>query len=387
MAVMDYRTSKEEIRDGLRRNSYGGGERTEKLEIQVEDNKREQVDVEVSERMYEESELDSMFEACVVRIEKEMLGENESLDYVTKDLNLMKTLQGEPVEIEWSLNHYEVLNIYGEIRSEELTEKGKEVLLEATITYTENPERQTQYQCMAMVYPEKLSGKEQMIAKIQEEIKKRDANLRTKKTLELPDNVDGKKIYYYRQTDNRGWIIILIAILAGILFYIQEIQNQGQEIKKRQQQMMEDYPEIVNKMALFLGAGMNVKRSWRKIVEDYEAEKDTWGMRYAYEEMKITCREMESGRTEAESYERFGRRCHGQEYIRFGALLSQNIRKGTKGLTQILKMEAVQAFENRKMRAKKLGEEAGTKLLIPMFIMFTVVLIMVIVPAFLSMQI
>ena len=110
-------------------------------------------------------------------------------------------------------------------------------------------------------------------------------------------------------------------------------------------------------------------------------------MRYAYEEMKITCREMESGIMQAESYERFGRRCHGQEYIRFGALLSQNIRKGTKGITQILKMEAVQAFENRKMRAKKLGEEAGTRLLIPMFIMFTVVLIMVIVPAFLSMQI
>lgn len=384
---MDYRTSKEEISDGLVRNSYGGGERTEKLEIQVEGNKREQVDVEVSERMYEESELDSMFEACIVRIEKEMLGENESLDYVTKDLNLMKTLQGEPVEIEWSLDHYEVLNIYGEIRSEELTEEGKEVLLEATITYTENPERQTQYQCMAVVYPEKLSGKEQMISKIQEEIQKTDMNSQTEETIKLPKTVDGKKIYYYKQTDNRGMVVILIAILAGILFYIQEIQNQGQEIKKRQQQMMEDYPEIVNKMALFLGAGMNVKRSWRKIVEDYEAEKHIWGMRYAYEEMKITCREMESGITEAESYERFGRRCHGQEYIRFGALLSQNIRKGTKGLTQILKMEAVQAFENRKMRAKKLGEEAGTKLLIPMFIMFTVVLIMVIVPAFLSMQI
>ena len=53
----------------------------------------------------------------------------------------------------------------------------------------------------------------------------------------------------------------------------------------------------------------------------------------------------------------------------------------------ILRLEALQAFENRKARAKKLGEEAGTKLLIPMFIMFAVVLVMIMIPAFLTMQI
>ena len=96
---------------------------------------------------------------------------------------------------------------------------------------------------------------------------------------------------------------------------------------------------------------------------------------------------MESGVTEAESYENFGRRCNVQAYVRFGALLSQNLRKGMKGLTQMLKLESIQAFEERKARAKKLGEEAGTKLLFPMFLMLAVVLIIVIVPAFMSLQI
>ncbi len=66
--------------------------------------------------------------------------------------------------------------------------------------------------------------------------------------------------------------------------------------------------------------------------------------------------------------------------------MSQNLRKGTKGLTQMLRMEAIQAFEERKARAKRLGEEAGTKLLAPMFLMLAVVLVIVIVPAFLSIQ-
>lgn len=131
---------------------------------------------------------------------------------------------------------------------------------------------------------------------------------------------------------------------------------------------------------------MTAKRAWKRVVEDYGYQKDIWGERYAYEEMKRVCHEMESGVAESESYENFGRRCNIQVYIRFGALLSQNLRKGTQGLTQLLKVESVQAFEERKARAKRLGEEAGTKLLLPMFLMLAVVLVIVIVPAFLSVQ-
>ena len=44
----------------------------------------------------------------------------------------------------------------------------------------------------------------------------------------------------------------------------------------------------------------------------------------------------------------------------------------------------VAAFEQRKNLAKKLGEEAGTKLLLPLFLMLGVVMIMMVVPAFLA---
>lgn len=75
-----------------------------------------------------------------------------------------------------------------------------------------------------------------------------------------------------------------------------------------------------------------------------------------------------------------------QEYLRLGALLSQNLRKGTKGLNDLLRFEAVQSFEERKAKAKRLGEEAGTKLLMPMFLMLTEVLIIVVVSAFFSVR-
>ena len=67
-------------------------------------------------------------------------------------------------------------------------------------------------------------------------------------------------------------------------------------------------------------------------------------------------------------------------------MLTQNLRKGSKGLSELLRAEADQAFEERKATAKKRGEEAGTKLLLPMFMMLSMVLLIVIVPAFLSIQ-
>ena len=52
----------------------------------------------------------------------------------------------------------------------------------------------------------------------------------------------------------------------------------------------------------------------------------------------------------------------------------------------MLRLEGIHAFEERKALAKRLGEEAGTKLLLPMFFMLAVVMIIIIVPAFLSIQ-
>ena len=73
-----------------------------------------------------------------------------------------------------------------------------------------------------------------------------------------------------------------------------------------------------------------------------------------------------------------------KRYVKLGALLSQNIKKGSRGLLAEMEQEVKEAFEDRKAMARKLGEEAGTKLLGPMAMMLAVVMIIVIVPAFLS---
>lgn len=388
LLAADYLRSVSETDGIIQRNAYGQGSRTEELEIALGGEKEKfPVEIPVAEQQYSAEEVKELFRKVTDRMEKLILGENKSLNRVEYNMNLLTEIPDEPVSVSWELDRYDVMNVRGELQKDALKEEGTLVTLSAVLTYDSDEEKQALYQCTANICPKALGEEERNRNLAEEEIKKQEEDSRTKKSFRLPGHLLGKEAAYYRKMDGRGLVLIIMAVLVGILLYALEIQNKGKEREERKRQMLLDYPEIVNKMTLFLGAGMTAKRAWKKVTEDYEYQKKIRGERYAYEEMKRACYEMESGITEAESYENFGKRCDVQVYARFGALLSQNLRKGTKGLTQILRLESIQAFEERKARAKRTGEEAGTKLLLPMFLMLAVVLVIVIVPAFLSVQI
>ena len=55
-------------------------------------------------------------------------------------------------------------------------------------------------------------------------------------------------------------------------------------------------------------------------------------------------------------------------------------------MCETLEKEACEAFEQRKAYAKKLGEEASTKMLMPMMIMLAIVMAVIMVPAAFSLN-
>jgi pilus assembly protein TadC len=97
--------------------------------------------------------------------------------------------------------------------------------------------------------------------------------------------------------------------------------------------------------------------------------------------MLFTVYEMDNGVLQANAYERFGRRCRMSSYNRLATMLSQNIRKGAANLPMLLKAEADEAFQERKHLARKQGEKAGTKLLVPMIMLLAVAMVLITVPA------
>ncbi len=83
----------------------------------------------------------------------------------------------------------------------------------------------------------------------------------------------------------------------------------------------------------------------QKIIEKIRSVQEK---KKAYEEMIYTENQMKNKAAESECYEEYGIRCGLSVYRRFGTLLSQNLRKGSKGLSELLKRETGEMFEERK---------------------------------------
>ena len=72
------------------------------------------------------------------------------------------------------------------------------------------------------------------------------------------------------------------------------------------------------------------------------------------------------------------------EYKTLSTLLIQNLQKGSRYLADLLEKESVEAWEERKRKARVLGDTAATKLLLPMVLMLLVVMAVIMLPACLS---
>lgn len=370
--------------DKVIRNDYGEGKKTEQYEVWIEgEKKKEQIEVEIQEQEYTKEEIKKIFGEIPELLDKIVLGENESFDKIENNLNFVKEIEEYPVYIEWELDSYNIINLYGEIIEENLSEQGTLVEIRANISYGDE---KFIYVRHANVYPRERSGTEKLLYDIQARISEEEKNTRRQKSFCLPSQINGKELTWSIKKQNR-WVYILI---LGMILSFYLIYKEADKVKKkkiqRNEELLREYPGLISKFTMLLETGATVRNAWEKIVENYELQKKNGCARVLYDEMAASGREMQSGISEAEVYENFGKRCGIGVYMKFGTLLSQNLRKGSKGLSEMLRMEAIQSFEARKSTAKRLGEEAGTKLLAPMIGMLTVVFIMVMVPAFLSMQ-
>lgn len=366
----------------VERNQPGGGKRKEELEVRIGEAK-EKITVEIEEEQFTQEEIQAKFKQAEKELEMLILGDNQRLDEVRSDLNLITKLPDSGITVAWESDNYKVMNLQGELQTEALNENGTLVKLDAFLNYKEAKAQHTFY---VNIFPPRLTKTERWIQKLNEELNRLDEETKEESEMPLPDKIGEIRVIWGYVTDYRAVGLLLLGIALSLSVYASDRQKKKVKEDERKRQLELDYPQVINRFTLYLGAGMPVRKVWFKLAEDYRNRKEEKEERAIYEEMLYTMHEIQSGATEGECYEKFGERCGLAVYRKFGTLLSQNMKKGTKGLADLLKQEAANTFEERKSLARKLGEEAGTKLLLPMFLMFGMVLAIVVVPAFFSMQ-
>ena len=359
-----------------------GEDQTHKMKARIGE-KESDMDISVSGRMYNSEERKRAFQAAGEELETLILGDNKSLDEVRGNLNLITTIPGTDISVSWETDRYDVIDMQGNLKEDVLTEQGTVVKLTAVLSYADE---KASHEFYIKAYPPLLNDDERIMEDLQNSVVRSNEETATEEYMILPNSVNGETIQWEYGTDQRAAAILVIGIGAAGMLIVSEGQRKKEEEKKNARQMQIDYPQIINIFNLYIRAGMTIRRAWFLIAQDYERKNDG-KKRKAYEEMIFTMNQMQGGVPEGECYENYGKRCGISCYRKLGTMLSQNLKKGSGGLSQLLEREAQESFEDRKNLAKKLGEEAGTKLMIPMFLMLIIVFAIVIIPAFFSIRI
>lgn len=200
--------------------------------------------------------------------------------------------------------------------------------------------------------------------------------------IQLPVNVNGKKARYYKSKIEKKYSYLLFAPISVFAVLLGFKNDEKRRQREKINVIMSEYPVLLQKVSLYVSSGMTIRNIWCKVCEDVQRKK--MDKHPLYQEMITTLNEMNNGVSEGMAYMRFGERIGRSEIIRFTALLAQNIKTGSTKLSELLDNEAHNAFVDKKNRAKKQGEEMGTKLMFPMILLLTDTLVLIMIPAFWS---
>lgn len=368
----------------LEREDYGGDPVVYDLSVEGLEQGTVPVQIQVPPRRYTEQEAAEIFAKVKAGILEEILGENPSLQEVRHDL-ILPTEKPGGIRIAWRSSEPEVLDEDGTILVGWESDSGTQVTLQAEIT---DGFYRDEMEVAVIVYPPERREAEQLASQLAQQVEQAAAKQPGAVQVALPREFEGRTLRFRKETGTEYLLFPVLGVVLAMFFHWQAKNTEMEVRKKREKQLQYDYADLVYQLMVFTGAGLTVSRAWKQIVDNYEKRlgNRTSQPRAVYEEMEIALGEMENGRPESQAVSRFGERCQLNEYRRLSSILGQNRHTGMKNLQELLAQEMDTAWEQQKQAAKRLGEEAGTKLLLPLFLMLLVVMVLVMVPAMMVMM-
>lgn len=324
----------------------------------------------------------SVFDDAFDALKEQILGENESLENVQKNLSLVSsTIYG--IRAVWKSLTPELIDDFGVIQTQEIPEEGCIAQLQVKLSYS----MYEQYYTLEVRLMPSPKDAQYYLTLLTKKLKDENDNTRTNTTVTLPTNIEGKNLTYKMVHINPARSLPALFFLLPVVLYEIGRQRQKEAYEKRNRELIYDYPNFVFELGLMIQCGLNVRTAWNRLTVEYETvqSKCEGYKRYLFEEMLVTRNQIEAGESEAAAYGAFGRRCREHCYLRLGSSLEQNIRQGISGLEQMLDRELTQALDQRKNQALQEGERMETKMLFPMFLLLGLVMAILMIPAFMNM--
>lgn len=309
-----------------------------------------------------------------------ILGSNVSLDQIRTDLELPEELPGYGIQVAWESERPELLSSMGLLNQEGLwgvdPSRGETFSLMAELSCGEEKELVT---VPITVLPEEMTQGERLAERIDSLALEDMEN----ETVRLMEEFEGVPITYRRKGRFQNAVLLVLGGVLAACFWMKEKNDEQLQKKRREESLTAAYPDLVSGFLVLTGAGYSIRQAWKKTVQDRK-QSETLPFSEVYQEMQVTLNQMETGTPEAFAYVWFGKRCGLRCYTRFSGILESSLRTGGSSLRSLLEPEMEEAFKIQADLARRKGEEASTKLLLPMFGMLGIVMVMVTAPAFFS---
>ncbi len=359
------------------RGDYGEEAKEISIAYLDESQSRKEVSLEVPAVSYREEEVEEAFDRAFSYAEERFLGNNSDLDCIREDLDLVDRIPGSGIEIRWEIPPDACIDGDGHVVNENL-ERPYKTQISMVLSYGELEQWRTyELEILPAVLSEEASEEKALEGELADYLAKQPYD----RQITIPSDFGGVKLL---GTAGRmgGGGILLPAGLVLLCLLVRRHSGLSEQRKKQQEAYLCAYPGFVEKLCLYLNAGTTVRGALARVTAEYERHGKQEEQLYA--QLKILMNELSVGVHAEDAYMNFAKRIGVLPYMRCMSFLNQETRHGGGEVAKQLAQEATAAFEQRKERAIRKGEEAETKLLLPMILLMIASVLLVMVPAFLD---
>lgn len=167
---------------------------------------------------------------------------------------------------------------------------------------------------------------------------------------------------------------IMLGVVMAVVTYVFFMQDMQSKINTRTQACEEEFPEIVSTMAILVNSGMVLKEAWQTIADNGEGP--------FYELMRDAGDDMNNGMSDGDAIVEFAKNTNSNDVKKFASALLQSMEKGGGELGFFLSQQSSELWNTKRQRMLQKGEQAATKLLLPIVLIFVGVIIIVVTAAF-----
>lgn len=182
--------------------------------------------------------------------------------------------------------------------------------------------------------------------------------------------------FIFTMLANADFTIFMVGMIITVMVPYVMISQLATQEKERKDQILLELPEVVNKMILLINAGETVQQALLRCVTTTNDPHSPLII-----ELTEAVNKMVSNEPFHQVLNDLSKKCGIQEISLFTTTILLNYRKGGNDLIIALRELSHELWEKRKAISRTKGEEASSKLVFPLILIFIAVMIIVGYPA------